>query len=125
MAIIIRDIETAAFYMKTQLSKLSDISVEATYAPDISGMSASDIKYYSFIALTQRILYKGEVVMYLTYRSTATSGGKHPQLSSYEIFDKDYRRSSGVKYKLKDMSSPEEAFKRTYTHVVDVINDLK
>jgi hypothetical protein len=125
MALTIRDIETAAFYMKVQLQKESDVAVEATYAPDVSGMSSSDIKYYSFIALTQRILYKGEVVMYLTYRSTQTSGGKHPQLSSYEVFDRAYRRPSGVKFKLKDMASPEEAFKETFNFIVNYIKSLR
>ncbi len=115
MAITFDCVENAASGIKKYFSRNPSVIVEATYAPG----NPSD--YHRYIVLTQRMLFKGEVICYITYRYTRTTPTKSPNFSSYEILDSSYVKSL-TKLHLRDYPNPTECIQAVIRYLEGLIN---
>ena len=105
-------IEACAFHMKRLMeARCPDFSLNITCA------SSKPTEYESFIAITQRIQVKDEIIGYLTYRTKRPKKSQDIEFSSYEELDPLYRRIS--KFHV-DETDAKKTFIEVFNHIVEL-----
>lgn len=104
--------EDAAYAMKYAVSKYDeDYRLEGTRS------SGSTDEYFKYIGLTQRIVSRGRVVGYITYRTKEVRRKTDPvEFSSYEVFTDTFSRTNAKKFKVAP--DPKAAFRSAYDEII-------
>ena len=77
--------------------------VHVTCASCFTDKTASS--YFRYVALTQRVVYDGDVICYVTYRLKFPKiSAEEPRFSSFEIFSQSFDRSDSKKFHIDDPS---------------------
>ncbi len=65
----------------------------------------SSSSYFRYVALTQRVVYDGYVICYITYRLKFPKVSvDEPRFSSFEVFSQSFDRSDSKKFHIDDPS---------------------
>ena len=100
-------IEDAAEALRYAVNKMKPACfLEVTCA---SGAAGSASSYFRYVALTQRIVSNNDVIGYVCYRTKQPDKSKRVVFSSYEIFNVDFKTTSGIKIHI-DPANPKASF---------------